>query len=97
LPDRVKRWGGGTEPNLAARNAFDLELDLSPFIKTVVASVVYSLVGVVVFALSFVVIKLVTPFSIRKEIEQDHNTALAIVIAAIILGIAMIVSAAIHG
>jgi uncharacterized membrane protein YjfL (UPF0719 family) len=39
----------------------------------------------------------VTPFSIRKEIEEDQNTALAIVLAAIIIGIAMIVSAAVHG
>ena len=96
MPDRVKRRGRRPpKTQIAARNAFDL--DLSPFIKTVVASIVYSLVGVVVFALSFVVIKLVTPFSIRKEIEQDHNTALAIVIGSIILGIALIISAAIHG
>jgi putative membrane protein len=74
-----------------------MDFDLGPFIKTVFASVVYSIVGVVVFAASFLLIKLVTPFSLRKEIEQDHNTALAIVIASVILGIALIVSAAIHG
>lgn len=72
-------------------------MDLSPFIKTVFASVVYSVVGVMVFAASFVIIRIVTPFSIRKEIEEDHNTALAIVIGSIIIGIALIVSAAIHG
>jgi putative membrane protein len=69
----------------------------APFLKTVVASLVYSLVGVAVFALSFLVIKAVTPFSIRKEIEEDHNTALAIVIGSVILGISLIISAAIHG
>lgn len=72
-------------------------MDFTPFIKTVIASIVYSIVGVVVFAASFVIIKILTPFSIRKEIEEDHNTALAIVIASIIIGIALIVSAAIHG
>lgn len=70
---------------------------IAPFLKTVIASLVYSLVGVTVFALSFLVIKAVTPFSIRKEIEEDHNTALAIVIGSVILGISLIISAAIHG
>ena len=70
---------------------------IAPFLKTVIASLVYSLVGVTVFALSFIVIKAVTPFSIRKEIEEDHNTALAIVIGSVILGISLIISAAIHG
>ena len=70
---------------------------ISPFLKTVMASLVYSLVGIAVFALSFLVMKAVTPFSIRKEIEEDQNTALAIVIGAVILGISLIISAAIHG
>ena len=39
----------------------------------------------------------VAPFSIRKEIEEDQNTALGIVIGSVIIGVAMIVSAALHG
>ncbi len=74
-----------------------MDAEVAPFIKTVVASLVYSLVGIVVFTISFWVIKVVTPFSIRKEIEEDHNTALAIVIASVIIGIALIISASIHG
>jgi hypothetical protein len=35
------------------------------------------------------------PFSLRKEIEHDHNTALAIIMAAIIIGMALIVSSAV--
>jgi putative membrane protein len=70
---------------------------ISPFLKTVVASLIYSLLGIAVFALSFLVMKAVTPFSIRKEIEEDQNTALAIVIGSVILGISLIISAAIHG
>lgn len=71
--------------------------DLTPFIRTIVASLAYSLVGVVLFALCFLVMGAVVPFSIRKEIEEDHNTALAIVIGAVIIGLSMIISAAIHG
>jgi putative membrane protein len=74
-----------------------MDLGFSAFLKTVMASLVYSVLGIAVFALCFLVIKVVTPFSIRKEIEEDHNTALAIVIGAVILGISLIISAAIHG
>jgi len=37
------------------------------------------------------------PFSIVKEIEQDQNTALAIVMGSVILGISIIIAAAIMG
>jgi putative membrane protein len=40
---------------------------------------------------------MVTPFSIRKEIEEDQNIALGILIGAIMLGLAIIIAAAIHG
>jgi uncharacterized membrane protein YjfL (UPF0719 family) len=53
--------------------------------------------GLIVFALAFLIIAKATPFSVRKEIEDDQNVALAIVIAAVILGSALIIAAAIHG
>jgi uncharacterized membrane protein YjfL (UPF0719 family) len=55
------------------------------------------LLGIIIFALAFLVIVKASPFSVRKEIEEDQNVALAIVIGAVILGIALIVSAAIQG
>jgi putative membrane protein len=42
------------------------------------------------------VITKVAPFSVRKEIEDDQNIALAIVIASVILGSALIIAAAVH-
>lgn len=54
-------------------------------------------VGLAFFAAAYYVIEKVTPFSVRKEIEEDQNTALAILIGAVILGIAIIIAAAIHG
>ena len=71
--------------------------DLAPLLKTAVASVVYSAIGIVMFALGFLLIKAVTPFSIRKEIEEDQNTALAIVIGSVILGLSLIIAHAIGG
>jgi putative membrane protein len=54
-------------------------------------------IGLVVFALAFFLMVKVTPFSVRKEIEEDQNTALAIIMAGVIIGISLIISAAIHG
>lgn len=62
-----------------------------------VSSAAFAALGVVVFTITFWLITKMVPFSIHKEIEHDHNTALAILVASVILGIAMIVSAAIKG
>jgi uncharacterized membrane protein YjfL (UPF0719 family) len=69
----------------------------APFLKALVASIVYSLIGIVMFAASFLVIRLVTPFSLRKEIEEDQNTALALMIGSVILGLSIIIASAIGG
>jgi uncharacterized membrane protein YjfL (UPF0719 family) len=63
----------------------------------IVATLVFSLIGLVLFALAFWIIAKVSPFSIRKELEVDQNVALGIVIGAVIIGIALIVAAAVHG
>ncbi len=70
---------------------------MDQILKTLVSALAFSALGLVLFALAFLIIVKVTPFSLRKEIEEDQNTALAIIIASVILGIALIVSSAIHG
>jgi len=76
------------------------EADFAPFLKTIAASVLYSAIGIVMFAAGFLVIKQVTGLSlasIRKEIEEDQNTALAIVIGSVIIGLSLIIAHAIGG
>ncbi len=60
----------------------------------IVATVVYSAIGIVMFAVAFVIIERLTPFSVRKELEDDDNIAVGIVLATIVIGISMIISAA---
>lgn len=67
------------------------------FLRTFVSTIVYTVFGVIVFALAFAAIVKLSPFSIRKELEADHNTAVAILIASVILGLAIIIAAALHG
>lgn len=70
---------------------------LRELIPVLITTLLFVLIGLVVFALAFIIIEKVAPFSVRKELEEDHNTAIAIVIASVILGSALIIAAAIHG
>jgi putative membrane protein len=63
----------------------------------VVYSIVFAAVGIVVFGIAFFAITKIAPFSIRKEIEHDQNTSLGIVIGSVIIGLSLIISAAIKG
>jgi len=65
--------------------------------KALAASVVYSLLGIVILMLSFYLFNKLTPGTLRREILEEHNTALAIMSAAFMLAVALIISAAIHG
>lgn len=62
----------------------------------VLGSILYALVGVVVFWLSFVVVDKLTPYNLWKEIVEEKNVALALVVAAKAIAIGIIVAAAIH-
>jgi putative membrane protein len=65
--------------------------------KILFNSLVYSILGVVVFWVSFMIVDKLTPYELWREIVERKNQPLAIVVAAMCLGIAIIVAAAIHG
>lgn len=62
----------------------------------VLGSILYALVGVAVFWVSFVVIDKLTPYNLWKEIVEEKNVALALVVGALAIAIGIIVAAAIH-
>ncbi len=64
--------------------------------QILINSLVFSLLGVIVFWLSFVIIDKITPYELWKEIIEKRNQPLATIVAAMCLGIAIIVAAAIH-
>jgi len=78
-------------------SSFGLLVSMETLLPVLITTIVFVLLGLITFALAFFVITKVTPFSVRKEIEDDQNTALAIVIGSVILGTALIIAAAIHG
>ena len=73
-----------------------LFIPMENLLPVVVTTLVFVALGLIVFALAFLVIAKAAPFSVRKEIEDDQNIALAIVIASVILGSALIIAAAVH-
>jgi uncharacterized membrane protein YjfL (UPF0719 family) len=74
-----------------------LLIPLEGLLPTVIITLVFVILGLIVFALAFLIIAKAAPFSVRKEIEDDQNIALAIVIGSVILGSALIIAAAVHG
>ncbi len=59
-------------------------------------SLVFALMGVIIFWISFIIIDKLTPYNLWEEIVEKQNRALALVVAAMSLGICIIVAAAIH-
>jgi putative membrane protein len=68
---------------------------MKPLTKALVSALAFSALGIVLFALAFLIIVKVTPFSLRKEIEEDQNTALGIILGALLIGLAIIIAAAV--
>jgi uncharacterized membrane protein YjfL (UPF0719 family) len=73
-----------------------LFIPMENLLPVLVTTIVFVILGLIVFALAFLVITKAAPFSVRKEIEDDQNIALAIVIGSVILGSALIIAAAVH-
>ncbi len=65
--------------------------------RPIIDSLLYSILGGLILLAFFYVVQKVLPFSMRKEIEEDQNTSLAIVIASVMIGLSIIIAAAIHG
>jgi putative membrane protein len=61
-----------------------------------VAALAYATLGLVVFAVAFIVVDRLTPYHLWKEIIDEKNTALAIVVGAVAVGISITVSSAIR-
>jgi putative membrane protein len=59
-------------------------------------ALLYSVLGILIFVGAFVFIDKVTPFHLWKEIVQDKNVALAVLLGAMSIGICIIIAAAVH-
>ncbi|MDQ0248754.1 uncharacterized membrane protein YjfL (UPF0719 family) [Sphingomonas kyeonggiensis] len=66
-------------------------------LPALLSTLLYAVIGIVVFAVGFVVLDLLTPGKLWQEIHEKQNVAVAVFAGAVAIGLAMIVAAAIHG
>ena len=72
-------------------------MDLEHLGHQLLATLAFTGMGLVIFALAFWVMELITPFSIHKEIEEKQNMAVGLVLAAMVLGISLVIMGALLG
>lgn len=65
--------------------------------KYLVLSLIYSAVGIAIFMIAYKVIELVMPFNLNKELAEDQNTAVGVLVGSVMLGLALIIASAMHG
>ncbi len=59
-------------------------------------ALIYAFLGILIFLFSFFVIDWITPYHLWKEIVEEKNIALAVLVGAMSLGICVIIAAAVH-
>jgi uncharacterized membrane protein YjfL (UPF0719 family) len=82
---------------LAALGPRALAVQLPDLAGVLLTTVIFTVFGLLVFGLAYLIIVKASPFSIRKEIEDDQNIALAVIIGSVIIGVSLIIAAAVHG
>ncbi len=65
-------------------------------VNNIVNALVFAFIGIFIFTVAFIVLDKMTPYHLWKEIVQEHNQALAILVGALSIGICIIIAAAVH-
>jgi uncharacterized membrane protein YjfL (UPF0719 family) len=68
----------------------------STLAANILAAVVFAVLGILVLVVSFVLLDRLTPYQLWKEIIEEHNTALALLVGLVSVGVSIIIAAAIH-
>ena len=72
-------------------------MDWHVFFTKLVDAAVFGALGIVLFLVAMKIVVKVSPFSIRKEIEEDQNVALAVLVGSVFIAIGLVVAAAVQG
>ncbi len=81
--------------NFLATSFLGLVVRLDQLAEILITTLIFVVIGLIFFTLAYFILSRI--FDIHHEIEEDHNTALGIIIGAIMIGISIIIAAAIHG
>jgi uncharacterized membrane protein YjfL (UPF0719 family) len=72
-------------------------IEFNQLANVLINAMIFVILGLIIFAISFFILDKFLPYSVHKEIEEDQNIALGIIIGSMLIGIAIIIAAAIHG
>ncbi len=61
------------------------------------ASLIYSVVGIIIFIFAYKLAEKLLPFNLDKELAEDQNTAVGVLMGSFMIGLAIIIASAIHG
>lgn len=73
------------------------EIGASMIAQNAVSAILFAIIGLIILTLSIVLMSRLMPLPFWKEIEEDQNIALGIMVGSIVIGISIIIAAAIHG
>lgn len=65
-------------------------------VSNIVNALVFAFIGIIIFSVAFILLDKLTPYHLWKEIVQEHNMALAILVGSLSIGICIIIAAAVH-
>ena len=83
--------------NLFNPKMFAFIVKFTELAEVLVTTLIFVILGLILFAVGFFIMEKGMPYSVHKEIEEDQNTALGVIIGSMMIGIAIIIAAAIHG
>lgn len=81
--------------NFLASGLLGLVVRLDQLAEILITTLIFVVIGLLFFTVAYFILSRI--FDIHHEIEEDHNTALGIIIGSIMIGISIIIAAAIHG
>ena len=65
----------------------------APLWRLMLDAALFGLSGIVLLIIGYYLWELITPYNLRREIHENRNVAVAIVVAAFIIGMAMVIAA----
>lgn len=65
-------------------------------LEALINAAMFAVLGILLFVVAFVAIDKMTPYALWKEIVEERNLALAVLIGAMSIGMCLIIAAAVH-
>lgn len=73
-----------------------MDIDWASFIESLLSGILLSLIGLTLFTASVAVASALLPFSVRREIEERQNLALSVLLGSLIVGLSIVLAAALR-